>query len=129
MSDSKKIISEINFDADGLVPVITQDSATKQVLMMAWMNEEALKETLKTNQICYFSRSRGKLWRKGESSGQTQFLKELIIDCDGDTLLAIVEQKGVACHTGRKSCFFKSIKNGKIEINQPVITPPEELYK
>lgn len=129
MSNFTEIIKNIKFNKSGLVPVISQEEKSGEVLMMAWMNEEALIETLTTEKVCYFSRSRNKLWRKGESSGQTQSLKELIIDCDGDTLLAKVSQKGVACHTGRKSCFFNSIKNGKIEINQDVITPSEELYK
>ena len=96
--------------------------------MMAWMNRDSLSETLKTNQMCYFSRSRQSLWRKGEQSGQTQKLKELRIDCDNDTLLAIVEQKGVACHTGRKSCFFQTVTNDQLTINQEVITPPDALY-
>ncbi len=129
MSKFDKIISEIKFNADGLVPVIAQNSASNEVLMMAWMNEEALVKTLESGMMCYYSRSRQKLWAKGEKSGQTQELKELIIDCDGDTILAKVTQKGVACHTGRKNCFFKTIKNGKIEINQEVTTPPGELYK
>ena len=122
------IIDEISFNKDGLVAVIAQEDASGEVLMMAWMNREAIEETLKTRQVCYYSRSRGKLWRKGESSGQTQTLISLAIDCDGDTLLAKVRQKGVACHTGRRSCFFKEIKDGRIEINQDVITSPEELY-
>ena len=123
------ILSTITFNADGLVPVIAQQHDSKDVLMMAWMNREALEETLRTGQMCYFSRSRGKLWRKGESSGQYQYLKEMIIDCDGDTLLAFVDQKGVACHTGRANCFFNSVKDGRIVITQEVITSPDTLYK
>ncbi len=128
MNNFDKILSNIKFNDAGLVPAIAQDAATGDVLMMAWMNKEAVVATLTTNRVCYFSRSRNCLWRKGESSGQTQELQELIIDCDGDTLLAKVIQEGVACHTGRRSCFFKSIDNGDIRINQDVITPPEELY-
>ncbi len=129
MPEIQKIINNVKFNAEGLVPVITQDAKTKAVLMLAWMNAEALRETMTTKKVCYFSRSRGELWRKGETSGQTQKLKEILIDCDSDTILLKVEQTGVACHTGRKTCFFKTIKNGDIEINQEVITPPDELYK
>lgn len=129
MSQNKNILQYIKFNEAGLVPVIAQDSASGQVLMMAWMNKDAVLETLDSGEMCYFSRSRNKLWYKGETSGQQQNLEELIIDCDGDTLLAKVTQKGVACHTGRRSCFYKTIKNGDIEINQEVITPPQELYK
>ncbi len=96
--------------------------------MMAWMNRESITETLKTGQVCYYSRSRGKLWRKGESSGQTQRLVELRIDCDGDTILLQVEQTGVACHTGRRSCFFRAVQDGAlIQIMAPSFTS-EELY-
>ena len=128
MSNYNKIIDTIKFNDKGLVPAIAQDSETKQVLMMAWMNADALKETLETNRMCYYSRSRDKLWRKGETSGQTQTIKEIMIDCDSDSILAIVDQKGVACHTGRKSCFYKSVDNDNISINQEVIVPPKELY-
>jgi phosphoribosyl-AMP cyclohydrolase len=96
--------------------------------MMAWMNAESLKETIATNQMCYFSRSRNSIWRKGETSGQIQTIKEIMIDCDSDAILALVEQKGVACHTGRKSCFYKTIENDNIFINQEVLVSPEELY-
>ncbi len=126
---TEDIFSQITFNADGLVPVIAQQHDSKDVLMMAWMNREAVEETLKTGRMCYYSRSRGKLWRKGESSGQNQYLKELIIDCDGDTLLALVDQEGVACHTGRANCFFNSVKDGKVVVNQPIITDPKTLYK
>lgn len=128
MSNLDKIIATIKFNDQGLVPVIAQDSQTKQVLMMAWMNAESLKETIQTNQMCYFSRSRNSIWRKGETSGQIQTIKEIMIDCDSDAILALVEQKGVACHTGRKSCFYKTIENENISINQEVVTSPEELY-
>lgn len=128
MSNLDKIIATIKFNDQGLVPVIAQDSQTKQVLMMAWMNAESLKETIQTNQMCYFSRSRNSIWRKGETSGQIQTIKEIMIDCDSDAILALVEQKGVACHTGRKSCFYKTIENDNILINQEVVISPEELY-
>lgn len=102
-----EFISEVRFNADGLVPVIAQQFDTHEVLMMAWMNEEALKETIEKNRVCYYSRSRRRLWRKGETSGHTQALKELRIDCDGDTLLALVDQTGAACHTNNRTCFFR----------------------
>ena len=127
MTDFENIYSEIKFNDDGLVPAIAQ-STEGEVLMMAWMNKEAIEETLTTHRVCYYSRSRGKLWRKGESSGQIQTLVSLIIDCDGDTLLAKVKQEGVACHTGRRSCFYKQIDDDKIQINQEVEVAPESLY-
>jgi phosphoribosyl-AMP cyclohydrolase len=118
----------ICFDANGLVPAIAQQHDTGEVLMMAWMNAEAIRETLTTGQVCYFSRSRGKLWRKGETSGQTQRLKELRVDCDGDTLLLLVHQDGVACHTGRRNCFFRAARDGElVEIAAPEVSP-EALY-
>lgn len=124
----KNIFDAIKFDADGLVVAIAQQYDSKEVLMLAWMNRESIEETLKTNQVCYYSRSRQKLWRKGESSGQTQKLKEMQIDCDGDAVLLLVDQKGVACHTGRRQCFFNTVKDGKIIENQKVLMDPEMLY-
>ena len=99
----------VRFNADGLVPVIAQQYDTGEVLMMAWANETALKETVQTQRMCYFSRSRQQLWRKGETSGHTQKLIEMRIDCDGDTLLALIDQNGAACHTGNRSCFYRKI--------------------
>ena len=117
------------FDAAGLVPAIAQQHDTGEVLMVAWMNREALAETLATGWVCYWSRSRGALWRKGETSGQVQRLVELRVDCDGDTLLLRVEQTGVACHTGRRSCFFRALRpDGGLEEILPVTTDPEALY-
>jgi phosphoribosyl-AMP cyclohydrolase len=107
--DIAKIISQIAFNEDGLVPAIAQRAGTDEVLMHAWMNREAVEKTLTTGDVTYWSRSRGTLWRKGETSGHTQKLKEFYIDCDGDTLLLKVEQKGPACHTGEKNCFFNKI--------------------
>jgi len=107
--DYKDIVSKIKFDEKGLVPCITQDINTNSVLMMAYMNEESLKKTIETGYMTYFSRSRQELWKKGGNSGNTQKLKSLKIDCDGDTLLAIVKQKGVACHTGSYSCFSENV--------------------
>ncbi len=123
-----KVLAEISFDANGLVPAIAQQHDTGEVLMLAWMNAEAVRETLATGQVCYFSRSRGRLWRKGESSGQTQHLRELRVDCDGDTLLLLVHQEGVACHTGRRNCFFRAAGEGGLrEIAAPLVSP-EALY-
>lgn len=103
------IEKRIAFDSRGLVPVIAQDITTGQVLMMAWMNRESLKQTIETGRVCYWSRSRQALWRKGDTSGHVQYLKELHVDCDGDTLLIKIEQVGAACHTGEKSCFFTQL--------------------
>ena len=103
--------SDNKFNKDGLVPVIAQCVNTGTVLMMAWMNEEAVKKTINTNNMYYFSRSRQKLWQKGETSGHFQKLFELRLDCDNDTMLALIEQTGPACHTGAASCFFKSTNN------------------
>ena len=119
----------LDFDKAGvLVAAIAQDYLTGDVLMIAWMNREAVEKTLTSGDVTYFSRSRGKLWQKGESSGQTQKLVELQVDCDGDTLLLLVDQKGVACHTGRRQCFFRTWKNGKLVENQPVQVDPDKLY-
>ncbi len=121
-------LTAIKFDANGLVPAIAQQHDTGEVLMMAWMNRESVAETLATQRVCYYSRSRGGLWRKGETSGQTQHLKELRVDCDGDTLLLLVHQDGVACHTGRRNCFFRAVRDGElVEIAAPEISP-EALY-
>ncbi|MCW8836799.1 MAG: phosphoribosyl-AMP cyclohydrolase [Rhodospirillales bacterium] len=132
MSDNStvipSVISAIKFNADGLVPAIAQQFDTGEVLMMAWMNKDSIEETLKNGRVCYWSRSRGKLWRKGESSGQVQTLKEFRWDCDADTLLLQVDQKGVACHTGRRDCFYMAVRDGKIvEIAEPEIDP-DKLY-
>ena len=109
-SSEKSALSDIKFNKDGLIPVIAQCVQSGTVLMMAWMNEEALKKTIDTNDMYYFSRSRQKLWQKGETSGHFQRLIELRLDCDNDTILALIEQTGPACHTGTKSCFFKTIR-------------------
>lgn len=109
-SSEKSSLTDIKFNKDGLIPVIAQCVQSGTVLMMAWMNEEALKKTIDTNDMYYFSRSRQKLWQKGETSGHFQKLIELRLDCDNDTILALIEQTGAACHTGTKSCFFKTIR-------------------
>ncbi|MDX9859780.1 MAG: phosphoribosyl-AMP cyclohydrolase [Rhodospirillales bacterium] len=120
--------AEIKFNADGLVPAIAQQFDSGEVLMMAWMNADSIAETLATGRVCYWSRSRGKLWRKGESSGQVQTLKDFRWDCDGDTLLLLVDQIGVACHTGRRNCFYNALRDGKPAIIADVEIAPEMLY-
>ncbi|MDP4795774.1 MAG: phosphoribosyl-AMP cyclohydrolase [Rhodospirillales bacterium] len=122
------IIKELVYTEDGLVPAIAQQHETGEVLMMAWMNADAVRETLATGRVCYWSRSRGKLWRKGESSGQVQMLKEFRWDCDGDTILLQVDQTGVACHTGRRNCFFNAVRDGEIVVIADVEKDPGELY-
>ncbi len=127
-TELETLLAEVAFNADGLVPAIAQQHDTGEILMMAWMNREAVSETLESGRVCYYSRSRGKLWRKGESSGQIQHLHELRIDCDGDTLLLLVDQEGVACHTGRHNCFFRAVRDGKLETIAEVEIDPGELY-
>jgi phosphoribosyl-AMP cyclohydrolase len=122
-------LDEINWDASGLVPVIAQDYKTSKVLMFAWMNREALQLTRDTKQAVYWSRSRNKLWQKGEESGHVQKVHEIRLDCDEDVILLRVEQVGgIACHTGRQNCFFKKLENGNWLIDQPVIKNPEDIY-
>ncbi len=125
MSD---FVASLQFDADGLIPAIAQQHDTGEVLMLAWMNREAIEETLATGRVCYWSRSRQSLWRKGETSGQRQRLVELRIDCDKDTLLLKVDQKGVACHTGRRTCFFHKVEDGQVAVVEPVLVDPHTLY-
>lgn len=127
-TDTDAVLADIKFNEDGLVPAIAQQFDTGEVLMMAWMNADAISETLSTERVCYFSRSRGKLWRKGESSGQVQTLKDFRWDCDGDTVLVQVEQQGVACHTGRHNCFFNAVRDGKPTVIADVEVAPEDLY-
>ena len=123
-------LDAINWDASGLVPVIAQEVVTGKVLMFAWMNREALQLTNETKQAVYWSRSRNKLWRKGEESGHIQRVHEIRVDCDEDVILLSVEQiGGIACHTGRHNCFFKKLENGNLHIDQPVIKSPEQIYK
>jgi phosphoribosyl-AMP cyclohydrolase len=122
------LLRELRFNEQGLVAAVAQQHDTGEVLMLAWMNRTAIEETLRSGQVHYWSRARGALWRKGESSGQTQRLVELRVDCDGDALLLVVDQDGVACHTGRRSCFFRAVRDGGlVEIAAPLVTPAE-LY-
>jgi phosphoribosyl-AMP cyclohydrolase len=121
-------LDAIGFGDDGLVPAIAQQHDTGEVLMMAWMNRDAVAETLRTGRVCYYSRSRQALWRKGESSGQVQALVDFRFDCDNDTVLVMVDQTGVACHTGRRSCFFHAVRGNRVEIIAEVEIDPGTLY-
>jgi len=112
----EKVLAELTFNEDGLIPVISQDYQSKDVLMFAWMNLTSLQETLQTNRMCYWSRSRQAFWKKGESSGHWQTLKALSTDCDGDVLLALVDQEGAACHTERRSCFYLKFIDKRVQI-------------
>ncbi len=122
------LLDEIKFDADGLVPAIAQQFDSGEVLMMAWMNADSIAETLRSGQVCYWSRSRQSLWRKGETSGQVQALKEFRLDCDGDTILLHVDQTGVACHTGRRNCFYRAVREGVLVTIAEVKADPKDLY-
>ena len=122
-------LADVRFDAQGLVPVIAQDAASGRVLMMAWANAEALAETATSGQAVYFSRSRGRLWRKGEESGHRQAVAELRLDCDGDVVLyAVTQAGGIACHTGRESCFFLKLESGRWVGKDPVLKDPKLMY-
>jgi phosphoribosyl-AMP cyclohydrolase len=121
-------LAEIRFGPDGLVPAIAQQYDTGEILMLAWMNRDAVRTTLTEGRACYWSRSRSRLWRKGETSGQSQIVRELRLDCDGDAVLLLVEQTGVACHTGRRSCFFRAWREGGWAVIAAPEVPPEVLY-
>lgn len=123
-----QVLAELPWNADGLLPAIAQQFDSGEVLMLAWMNRDALAETLRTGRVCYWSRSRQALWRKGESSGQVQMLRELRFDCDGDTILLKVDQTGPACHTGRRDCFYNLVQGDRVVVDKPVLIDPEELY-
>jgi len=123
-----EVLDNLPYNADGLIPAIAQQHDTGEVLMMAWMNRESLEETLEKGRVCYFSRSRQKLWRKGESSGQVQVLKDMRFDCDGDTILLLVDQTGPACHTGRRSCFYNAVRGDRVEVVSDPLIDPEQLY-
>ena len=127
-SAASAVLDALTFDEAGLIPAIAQQHDTGEVLMVAWMNRDAILETLRTGQVVYWSRSRQALWRKGESSVQTQALKDFRIDCDGDTLLLLVDQKGVACHTGRRNCFYRAVRDGRLETIAEVEIDPAKLY-
>ncbi len=123
-----KLLDQLKFDKDGLLPCIAQDAENGEVLMLAYMNAEAVENTLKTGNVHYYSRSRGKQWMKGESSGNVQQVREIRYDCDGDTLLIKVEQQGAACHTGRRSCFYSVFDGDKIAIDGEVDSATADAY-
>ena len=123
-------LDAIKWDAQGLVPAIAQDAASGEILMVAWMNREALEETAKAMRAVYWSRSRNRIWRKGEESGHVQQVSEIRLDCDNDVILLKVEQiGGIACHTGRRSCFFQKLENGAWTITAPILKNPEDIYR
>lgn len=123
-------LDAVRWDAQGLVPVIAQEASTGDVLMFAWMNREALARTAEIREAVYFSRSRNKLWHKGEESGHTQKVLDIRLDCDNDVVLLKIEQVGgIACHTGRKSCFFQKLEEGAWSAADPVLKDPKEIYK
>jgi phosphoribosyl-AMP cyclohydrolase len=123
-------LNEVPWDKDGLIPVVTQEAASGRVLTLAWMNRDALAETAKSGEAVYWSRSRKKLWRKGEESGHTQKIREIRVDCDSDAILLRVDQVGgIACHTGRASCFFRKLENGRWVTTDPVLKDPADIYK
>ena len=128
--NSDQWLDTVKWDADGLVPVIAQDVFTNRVLMFAWMNREALLLTNQTRKAVYFSRSRAKLWHKGEESGNQQIVRDIRIDCDADVVLLKVQQSGgIACHTGRHSCFYSSLVDGQWQSQDPVLQDPATIYK
>ena len=123
-------LDAVKWDAQGLVPAIAQDAASGEILIVAWMNREALEETARTQRGVYFSRSRNKLWRKGEESGHVQNVSEIRLDCDNDVVLLKIEQLGgIACHTGRRSCFFQKLESGRWVTTAPVLKNPDEIYR
>lgn len=127
--DWAELLEKVTFDDKGLIPAIAQQYDSLDVLMMAWMDRQALQESLETGRVCYWSRSRQAYWRKGEESGQIQLLKELRLDCDGDAILLLVDQTGPACHTGRKSCFYTAVHDNQAKILTDPIIDPKTLYK
>ena len=127
---SENWLNKVNWAEDGLVPAIAQDAVTGRILMVAWMNREALRLTWQKNEAVYWSRSRKKLWHKGEESGHIQRVKEMRLDCDGDVILLLVEQQGgIACHTGRASCFYRRLDKGQWTETDTVLKSPDEIYK
>jgi phosphoribosyl-AMP cyclohydrolase len=125
---SEEWLERIKWNADGLVPVIAQEVGSGKVLMLAWMNHESLQQTVTRGEAVYWSRSRARLWHKGETSGQVQRVRSIRLDCDNDALLIEVEQQGVACHTGRHSCFFQALQEGEWVKVEPVLKDPRKLY-
>ncbi|MCS6785783.1 MAG: phosphoribosyl-AMP cyclohydrolase [Thiobacillaceae bacterium] len=127
---SEEWLEAVRWNAEGLVPAIAQDAASGDILMVAWMNREALRRTAELNEAVYWSRSRARLWRKGEESGHVQRVHEIRLDCDHDVVLLKVEQVGgIACHTGRRSCFFQRLEGGQWRTVEPVLKDPQEIYR
>ena len=123
-------LDEIEWDGQGLIPAIAQDAETGDVLMFAWMNRDSLQETVRTGEAVYWSRSRGRLWHKGEESGHVQKVHEIRLDCDNDVILLKIDQHGgMACHTGRRSCFFHKLVDGQWTVVDPVLKDPKDIYK
>ena len=122
--------TKVRWDSDGLVPVITQEATTHQVLTLAWMNSEAIQLTVETGHAVYWTRSRQKLWHKGEESGHQQKVTSIRLDCDNDAvLLQVVQKGGIACHTGRHHCFYQQLEDGRWQTTEPVLKDPKEIYK
>ncbi len=127
---SEAWLDELAFDADGLIPVVAQEVGTGKLLMLAWMNREALSETVRSGRAVYWSRSRKRLWRKGEDSGHVQLVRQVRVDCDADVVVLEVEQVGgIACHTGHGRCFFRKLENGRWVETEPVLKDPGQIYK
>lgn len=130
MSTQDNWLNKVNWSDDGLVPAIAQDATSNEVLMVAWMNREALKRTVESGEAVYWSRSRKKLWHKGEESGHVQKVHEIRLDCDEDVILLKIEQiGGISCHTGRHDCFFQKLENHEWIVTEPVLKDPSEIYK
>lgn len=130
MSGSGTWLDAVRFDADGLVPAIAQDAASGEILMVAWMDREALSKTVETGTAHYYSRSRGRPWQKGEESGHTQTVRSVSLDCDGDVVRLSIEQVGgIACHTGRRSCFFRTLQGHRWVETLPVLKDPKDIYR
>jgi len=123
-----KILDELKYDSNGLIPAVVQEAGTGRVLMVAWMNKESLAKTLEIGETVFWSRSRKELWHKGATSGHTQKVKDVAFDCDKDALLIQVEQSGAACHEGFKSCFFRSIRGDTVEVTEPRLVDPATVY-
>lgn len=126
--DLGEALDALPFNADGLLPAIAQQHDSGEVLMLAWMNRAAIEETLRTGRVCYWSRSRQAYWRKGEQSGQVQHLRSMHFDCDGDTILLRVDQVGPACHSGRRSCFYNRVADGRLVVDAAPLIDPDSLY-
>lgn len=126
--DLETVLGQLRYNEAGLIPAIARQYDSDEVLMMAWMSRASIEETLRTGRVCYWSRSRNNFWRKGESSGQEQHLKDMRFDCDLDTILLLVDQTGAACHTGRRDCFFYKVAGAQVIIDHEPLVDPKDLY-